>query len=44
MTEGTLEIRGDTLAPAAIAGIGFEGHEGGAFVTQPIWTNPARGL
>ena len=43
MTEGTLEIRGDPLMPASIAGIGFEGHEGGAFVTQPIWTNPARG-
>ena len=44
MTEGTLEIRGDPSKPASIAGIGFEGHVGGAFVTQPIWTNPARGL
>ena len=42
MTEGTLEIRGDPLLPASIAGIGFEGHEEGAFVTQPIWTNLAR--
>ena len=42
--EGMLEIRGDPLMPASIAGIGFEGHEEGAFVTQPIWTNPARGL
>ncbi len=40
--EGTLEIRGDPLLPASIAGIGFEGHVGGAFVTQPIWTNQAR--
>ena len=39
MTEGTLEIRGDPLLPASIAGIGFEGHEEGAFVTQPIWTS-----
>ena len=37
--EGTLEIRGDPELPAAIAGIGFIGHEDGAFVTQPIWTN-----
>ena len=37
--EGTLEIRGDPQLPASIAGIGFEGHEEGAFVTQPIWTN-----
>lgn len=37
--EGTLEIRGDPELPASIAGIGFIGHEGGAFVTQPIWTN-----
>ena len=42
--EGTLEIRGNPLLPASIAGIGFEGHKGGAFVTQPIWTNPERGL
>ena len=41
-TTGTLEIRGDPELPASIAGIGFEGHEGGAFVTQPIWTNLAR--
>ena len=40
--EGMLEIRGDPLIPASIAGIGFEGHKGGAFVTQPIWTNPGR--
>ena len=38
-TEGTLEIRGDPLLPGSIAGIGFEGHDEGAFVTQPIWTN-----
>ena len=38
-TEGTVEIRGNPLLPASIAGIGFIGHEGGAFVTQPIWTN-----
>ena len=37
--EGTLEIRGDPELPASIAGIGFIGHTGGAFVTQPIWTN-----
>ena len=40
--EGTLEIRGEPLQPAAIAGIGFIGHSGGAFVTQPIWTNQER--
>lgn len=38
-SEGTVEIRGNPLLPASIAGIGFIGHEGGAFVTQPIWTN-----
>ena len=38
-SEGTLEIRGDPLLPGSIAGIGFEGHDEGAFVTQPIWTN-----
>ena len=38
-TEGTLEIRGDPLLPGSIAGIGFEAHDEGAFVTQPIWTN-----
>ena len=38
-TEGSVEIRGNPLLPASIAGIGFEGHTGGAFVTQPIWTN-----
>ena len=38
-SEGTLEIRGNPLLPASLAGIGFEGHTGGAFVTQPIWTN-----
>ena len=43
-TEGTLEIRGDPLLPGSIAGIGFEAHDEGAFVTQPIWTNPAQGL
>ena len=43
-SEGTLEIRGDPLLPGSLAGMGFEGHEEGAFVTQPIWTNPARGL
>ena len=43
-SEGTLEIRGDPLMPGSLAGMGFEGHEEGAFVTQPIWTNPARGL
>ncbi len=37
--EGPLKIRGDPRLPASLAGIGFEGHEGGAFVTQPIWTN-----
>ena len=42
MTTGSLEIRGDPELPASIAGIGFEGHEGGSFVTQPIWTNLAR--
>ncbi len=42
--EGMLEIQGDPLMPGSIAGIGFEGHVEGAFVTQPIWTNPARGL
>ena len=36
MSEGTLEIQGDPLLPASIAGIGFEGHEGGALVNQPI--------
>ena len=35
-TEGTLEIRGDPLLPGSIAGIGFEAHDEGAFVTQPI--------
>ena len=39
MSEGTLEIQGDPLLPASIAGIGFEGHEGGALVNQPIWTS-----
>ena len=43
-TEGTLEIRGDPLLPGSIAGIGFEGHDEGAFVTQPIWTNLEQGL
>ena len=43
-TEGTLEIRGDPLLPGSIAGIGFEAHDEGAFVTQPIWTNLAQGL
>ena len=43
-TEGTLEIRGDPLLPGSIAGIGFEGHDEGAFVTQPIWTNLAQGI
>ena len=38
-SEGTLEIRGDPLLPGSITGIGFEGHDEGAFVTQPIWTN-----
>ena len=42
MTEGTLEIQGDPLLPASLAGIGFEGHVEGAFVTQPIWTNLER--
>ena len=41
-TEGTLEIRGDPLLPGSIAGIGFEAHNEGAFVTQPIWTNLER--
>ena len=41
-SEGTLEIRGDPLLPGSIAGIGFEGHDEGAFVTQPIWTSLAR--
>ena len=41
-TEGTLEIRGDPLLPGSIAGIGFEAHSEGAFVTQPIWTNLER--
>ena len=36
MAEGTLEISGDPQLPASIAGIGFEGHEGGALVNQPI--------
>ena len=40
--EGTLEIRGDPLLPGSIAGIGFEAHDDGAFVTQPIWTNLER--
>ena len=40
--EGTLEIRGDPLLPGSIAGIGFEAHDEGAFVTQPIWTNLER--
>ena len=43
-SEGTLEIRGDPLLPGSIAGIGFEAHDEGAFVTQPIWTNLAQGL
>ena len=38
-TEGTLEIRGDPLLPGSIAGIGFEAHDEGAFVTQPIWAS-----
>ena len=41
-SEGTLEIRGEPLLPGSIAGIGFEAHDEGAFVTQPIWTNLAR--
>ena len=36
MSEGTLEIQGDPQLPASIAGIGFEGHEGGALLNQPI--------
>ena len=40
--EGTLEIRGDPLLPGSITGIGFEAHDEGAFVTQPIWTSLAR--
>ena len=43
-SEGTLEIRGDPLLPGSITGIGFEGHDEGAFVTQPIWTNLERVL
>ena len=43
-SEGTLEIRGDPLMPGSLAGMGFEGHAEGAFATQPIWTNVARGL
>ena len=43
-SEGTLEIRGDPLLPGSIAGIGFEAHNEGAFVTQPIWTNRAQGI
>ena len=39
MSEGTLEIRGDSQLPASIAGIGFEGHEGGALVNRLIWTS-----
>ena len=38
-SEGTLEIRGDPLLPGSIAGIGFEAHDEGAFVTQPIWAS-----
>ena len=41
-SEGTLEIRGDPLLPGSLAGIGFEAHDEGAFVTQPIWTNLER--
>ena len=41
-SEGTLEIRGDPLLPGSITGIGFEAHDEGAFVTQPIWTSLAR--
>ncbi len=42
MSEGTLEIRGDPLLPGSMTGIGFEAHDEGAFVTQPIWTSLAR--
>ena len=41
-SEGTLEIRGDPLLPGSMTGIGFEAHDEGAFVTQPIWTSLAR--
>ena len=44
ISEGTLEIRGDPLLPGAITGIGFEAHDEGAFVTQPIWRNLERVL
>ena len=40
MSAGTLEIQGDPLLPASIAGIGFEGHEGGALVNQAHLDEP----
>ena len=41
-SKGVVEIRaGHKLG--GIAGIGFEAHDGGAFVTQPIWTDSKLG-
>ena len=42
-SEGVIEIRaGHELD--ALSAIGFQAHDGGAFVTQPVWTNLERAL
>ena len=40
-TSGAIEIR-SSEAYGYLAGIGFQAHDSGAFVTQPIWTNLER--